>query len=530
MRKKFSMRNVNQKISDFFSLGNELRRIKKKYRETFSFEQNQKAIVLIEAFQVPSNEIAILHFLKSLNNVSKFTPVLYCMSNRTFFSRFKVRLRFYFSPMYSAGVRKIILIDPKLDPKLTTMNEADEIFKTIKTLKDFENLTVEGIAIGDIFYDHYLRKFSRHTIDLSDSNLVPEMKNFIFFTKKFKEICKSYEVRAILVSHTAYRWAIPARIGVEYDLDVYQITGESAYKISKQRPFAYTDYLDYPLMFQELSIKERQEALDAAEMRLKSRLGGEIGIDMPYSFKSAYQPSAFYADRVLSDSNKIKVLIAIHDFYDSPHPFGWNLHEDIYEWLCELKRISLGVEFEWYIKTHPEIVGEGKKIIEEFVVGAENFTIIPPETSHLQLIREGITCALTVFGTIASEYPYLGIPVINASINNPHIKYSFSISPKSRSEYLDVITNLDKIKVDIKKNEILEYYFMHNLYPIKSLLFYDYELYLEEIGGYSNSMSLAAYNLYIKSKNRIPESEIEATFSRFLKSGDQRLGRKHLTQ
>jgi hypothetical protein len=529
MGNKWSIKIVYRRITDFFALSDELRKIKNKYRKTFSFDQNQKTIVLIEAFQVPSNEIAILHFLKALNNKSKFTPVLYCMKNGNFFSRLKLRLRLFFSPIYSAGVRKIILIDPNLDSKLSTAKEADAILRTLKTLKDFENLVVDEISIGDIFYDHYLRENNHHTIDLSDSKLIPEIKNFIFYTKKFKEICKTYEVRTILVSHTAYRWAIPARIGVEYDLDVYQITGESAYKISKQRPFAYTDYLDYPLMFKELSIQERQEALNLAEARLKSRLSGEVGIDMPYSSKSAFQPSAFYTGRVLSDSNKIKVLIAVHDFYDSPHPFGWNLHEDIYEWLCELKRISKVVDYEWYIKTHPEIVGEGKQILENFVADAEHFIIIPPETSHLQLIEEGITCALTVYGTIASEYPYLGVPVVNASINNPHVKYSFSISPKSKAEYFDVITNLDKLDTKFNKNEILEYYFMHNLYPIKSLLFYDYELYLEEIGGYSNSMSSAAYKLYITSENRIPEAEIESAFDHFLKSGDQRLGRKHLT-
>jgi hypothetical protein len=529
VRGKSSVEELYESIVKFFALSDELRKIKKKYKTVFNFDQKQKTIVLIEAFQVASNEIAILHFLKAMNNKSQFTPVLYCMTSGNIYSRFKVRLRFYFSPIYAAGVRKIIFIDQNLNPMLNITIDSEKILGTIRTLKDFENLSVEEIAIGDIFYDNYLRENKCHTIDLSNPNLIPAINNFIYYVKKFKEICKTYEVCAILVSHTAYKWAIPARIGLHLNLDVFQITGESAFRISKERPFAYTDYLDYPSMFKSLSFAERQGALTKAEGRLTKRFSGEIGIDMPYSSKSAFKRIASNRDRVLRDSDKIKILVAVHDFYDSPHPFGWNLHEDIYEWLCELKKISLNVDFEWYIKTHPDIVGEGKRILEKFALDSDKFTIIPPDTSHLQLIEEGLTCALTVYGTIASEYPYLGVPVINASVNNPHIKYSFSISPKSQLEYREVITNIDSMKININKNEVLEYYFMHNMYPIKSLLFHDYELYLEEIGGYSKSMSSAAYNIYLESANRIGESEIESTFSHFLQSGDQRLGRKHVT-
>ena len=43
------------------------------------------------------------------------------------------------------------------------------------------------------------------------------------------------------------------------------------------------------------------------------------------------------------------------------------------------------------------------------------------------------------------EYAYLDIPVINATRNNPHINYNFSINPLSLSDYKNKLNNLKKI-------------------------------------------------------------------------------------
>ena len=59
---------------------------------------------------------------------------------------------------------------------------------------------------------------------------------------------------------------------------------------------------------------------------------------------------------------------------------------------------------------------------------------------------------LTVNGNIVvGEYPYFGIPAINASLNHPHINYNFSVTPKNKNEYLRLIKNLSLLKYKIKK-------------------------------------------------------------------------------
>ena len=71
-----------------------------------------------------------------------------------------------------------------------------------------------------------------------------------------------------------------------------------------------------------------------ADERLKRRFSGEIGVDMAYSTKSAYGVSKH--PRLIKKSNKTKILIAAHCFFDSPHAYGNNLFPDFYEWLLFL--------------------------------------------------------------------------------------------------------------------------------------------------------------------------------------------------
>ncbi len=48
----------------------------------------------------------------------------------------------------------------------------------------------------------------------------------------------------------------------------------------------------------------------------------------------------------------------------------------------------------------------------------------------IRSLKRGINAALTIHGTVGSEYPFFKIPVINASLNNSHIKYNFNLHPK----------------------------------------------------------------------------------------------------
>ena len=152
-----------------------------------------------------------------------------------------------------------------------------------------------------------------------------------------------------------------------------------------------------------------------------------------------------HSNRILFDTkdSEIKILVATHDFFDSPHSYGFNFYPDFYVWLETLGRISEKTNYKWYLKTHPDPIGDSDKVLIELEKRFPKFEVIPSDTSHHELIKNGINIALTVFGTIGWEYPALGIPTINASKNNPHSKFNFSITPNNRIEYEMILLNLD---------------------------------------------------------------------------------------
>lgn len=487
--------------------------IRKYYKNNFKFEQYSKKIVLIEAFQVPSNEISILYFLKSLKLQKTFTPIAFYFNEKNKINRLKLRIRFLLSPTYAAGIRRFIIIDlDKNNAKLNDL-ETEQSIRGINSNYELEKFTYKNILIGDLLYDEFLSDNQCPTIDVKDQSCYLQVRKFTSIVDQFHNIFFKLDIDAVLVSHCVYRWAIPARIAVENNIPAYQVTGESIYRITDSRPFAYTDFFDYPKIFSSLMDESKEAGLKKAKSNLERRFGGEVGVDMPYSTKSAFVAieKNDLEREVLKISPKIKILVAVHDFYDSPHPFGFNFYPDIYLWLESLALLSNRVDYDWYIKTHPDIQGIGKSIIEEFCRLNPQFSLLPADTSHHNIIKDGINFVLTIWGTVAVEYSYFNIPVINASVNNPHTSYNFSITPGTREEYESLILNLKALTHQIDKEEIYQYYFVNNIYKTKSILFHDYERYLNEIGGYKNSMSHLVYKYFLKSNNtRKPTDIIDA--------------------
>ena len=82
-----------------------------------------------------------------------------------------------------------------------------------------------------------------------------------------------------------------------------------------------------------------KEFIQLAFDRIKLRFDGNIGVDMPYSKKSAYS-NKYKNKPIIKKSSKIKILIAAHCFSDSPHGHGKHLFADFYDWIDFLGKLS----------------------------------------------------------------------------------------------------------------------------------------------------------------------------------------------
>ena len=332
--------------------------------------------------------------------------------------------------------------------------------QTIQTKKELIDYEILGINIGQDIYEHYLMEM-HPTVDFSDERLYVLLKKAIKKCLFWQSYLKHNDVCTIIISHDCYLGNIIRRVANSENIDVFQLTTSFGIKqdtgINCGSNFKY-----YHNLFMQLNEKKKVEIKSWAKKQLSRRFAGEIGVDMSYSKKSSF--GAIKSADVLKHSNRLKVLICSHCFFDNPYCYGKDLlFTDFYEWLCFLGRMSECTDYEWYLKIHPDYRPGTKETLAKILSRFPKIVIVPEDTSHIQLVQEGIKYVFTVYGTVGCEYPLMGVPVINAG-NNPHIAYDFCYHPKTVEEYKQLILNLPTLHKEINKEDIYEFYGIHHQY------------------------------------------------------------------
>ena len=399
------------------------------------------------------------------------------------------------------------------------------LLESIRTKRDIEEIHLDGVWVGDLIYDSYLRDCNKPTIAPEDrafkSYLLAAVETYTYWCDYFN----AHDVRALNLSHCGFVSSIPLRIALKRSIPSFQANATHLYRLSQERPIAYTEFIDFPDLFSKLPIEIQKSGPELAKRRIDRRLSGEVGVDMAYVKNTAY--GAFKSSRLITESPRKKVLVATHCFFDSPHGYGGNLFPDLYDWIYFLGEMSLNTDYDWYIKTHPDYLEGTVEVIDSFINKYTKFVSLPADASHHQIINEGIDVALTVYGTIGFEYAALGIPVINASRCNPHIAYDFNFHPKDMHEYEQMLLNLGGISLQINKMQVYEYYYMKHLYYSDSWLFKDYNQTILKIGGYAEQFTSKVYGNWLEDFTAQRHDLVVAILQKFVSSGDFRLGPQH---
>ena len=422
----------------------------------------------------------------------------------------------------SFGVNEFIELRTNKFQRARARNMYEDVIDRLHNNREIEDLHLNGVWVGDLFYDSFLMTHKLPTINISSSVfrkfLLKSIELFVFWDDYFAK----NDVRAINVSHCVYNLAIPLRIAVMKGIEAYQASLTHIYRLNSDNLFAYSkEFSSFREQFSALPLDVRDQGTSLAKLRIKRRFEGEVGVDMLYSTKSAY--GATRHNRLLRPSRRKKILIATHCFYDSPHAFGKNIFPDFYEWIEFLGEISELTDYDWYIKTHPDYLPGTKDIIDKFVLRFPKFTLLPSDSSHHQIVSEGIDVALTCYGTIGFEYAALGIMVINASQNNQHIAYNFNLHARDVTHYREMLINLNRLELIIDPIEIYEYYFMRYIFNTDDLFFKNYNQTILEIGGYYKQFTPLIYKSWLAEWSDESHRGINNALKDFINSGDYRM-------
>ena len=284
----------------------------------------------------------------------------------------------------------------------------------------------------------------------------------IVYTEHFLRLMKNIRVRDVLLSHENYiYYAIPAEVLVRNGRSLHFIS-ENGYVKASRLFYQFDQFRCYREIFSTLSCSVQRDLKAEARAKLNRRLSGELKVDMDYQELSAYH-SERCTTQIHSNIN-VSVLVALHCFIDNPHAYQKLQYIDFYEWLEELlSELTQNGEFDIYLKTHRDAPKTTKLTALEFSKRYKNTNLLDANVSMRQLVDEGLNIAITGYGSVAHELPYMGIPVIS-SLYNPHVAYSFSYMKKSSQFYTDAIHRaLAEYSKQEAQSQIEEFYAIRNI-------------------------------------------------------------------
>ncbi|CAN1525670.1 hypothetical protein MCEORH2_01263 [Methylophilaceae bacterium] len=485
-------------------------------------DEPRESIVLVELYGVHQTVLAFSYFANILAEKHQSKILSFSLSYRS-------KLIYYLRNRKMIEIYKSFNVKSHLNMNITArqLNRAlytvEDILLGIKSKHDVLNILIDGNLVGNEIYEAYLKEHSKPTIDIFSIEfrnfLLECVKTYVFWYDYFNK----NDVKGVVLSHGIYRYGIIKTIANRKGIPVYLPTVRSLYCLNKPDEWGIPRYDLYHEQFQLLSHEARLNGLDWAKERLSLRLSGKVGVDMSYSTKSAFNPN-FFSNNVLRKSNRIKVLITTHCFFDNPNCYGRNLFPDFYEWISFLGEISEITNYDWYLKSHPDLMPGNDEVLSELLNKYKNITRLPSETSHLQLVDEGISFVLTVYGSVGHEYPLLGTTVINAGNKNPHVGYDFNIHANNIKEYRNYLLNLEKIKHKADIEKIYEFYFMHHKIcgVIENFFFKSFDNFLSTISAKDQNSSIA-YEYYLNEITQESDELICHKIEKFIESGDYRL-------
>jgi hypothetical protein len=287
------------------------------------------------------------------------------------------------------------------------------------------------------------------------------------------------------------------------DIVIYSFGNEQnmAKQLSKFNIYHTASFLKYKNDYINLNITRNN-----AEKFLDERLNGKIDIATSYMKESAYKIKINNIPDV-----KNNIIIFLHDFYDSMYNYGDLVFCDFLSWVEYTIMILEKYKIPFYLKPHPNQIEDSAKVVDNLIKKFPSIKILSSKITNKQLVDGGIKAGISMYGTVAHELTYMGIPVI-LSAQNPHSSYDFCFEAKSKDEYENLIKDYLLLKLpNDYKEQVESFYYIHNLNKTKE----EIEL-LEVIAKFRQIGTIYTQEELNKFKQYSNEIKINEAFKNFI--------------
>lgn len=475
----------------------------------------------------PSISLGLANFLPLLVNRLEAEPISFYGTYGGLATKLKETIRLRLSFYGYIGIRRFKLFSfsrkpnhyKQLAESLIDQNQSPELF---------ERLKYRNVLVGDTVYDSFLRANNLPTIDFGHPDLLEKLTNALRYIDILYDYFSVEEVKAVCIIETTYMLALPGRVAFEFNVEVFIISHSRVFRLSKEEYIGFHEFLKFKSVYDSLPREIKNWGIDRAKLALPTilaRAGFELSSKV--SFNHFPQGHSYKLRKPL------KLLVSAHDFFDSPHRVGFAFFSDFYVWLSFLNSIALETNYEWYVRTHPNARPWNQEVLNSIFENNPSVTLLSPTMPNAELVKMDFSAVLTVFGTVGSEWPLYGVPVINASSKHKHMNISGNITPKNKEDYIHLLLNLDSLEFheENPQESWSQYIFMRDFFMQKSLN----TRFLEEI-AFEMGIGLErllrrgfdwSFAHKIMRSEQYPNALIEVGFRKFIESGEYFLNRKH---
>ena len=341
--------------------------------------------------------------------------------------------------------------------------KSKKILQEQKNIENFINYEVDGIKIGKIVYEHYIRFTGNPTIKEFDFKVNYFLFKALEYNVYAKNLFKKKNIKYVVLSEKQFipsglifqnalinnckvfaRVGGPSNVGLRL-FDNKNEFFKSRYNISsKLVNNVYEKNLDKVIFYADKILRNR------FENEKNNEIQDIRGADLAFKKKIDFTKNTL-CEKFNWDMSKPIAVIFDHHYLDGIYDSDRLYYRDNLEWikstLSEIKNIK---DVNWLIKGHPSEPSE----LHQSKTNTENeFKKIAGKSKHMKLFPKNysagllpkiVSLAITCNGSVGIEYPCLGIPCILA--NSAHYSDNgFTIEPQTKKEYFEYLNNVSKI-------------------------------------------------------------------------------------
>ncbi|MEK8045025.1 hypothetical protein [Ideonella margarita] len=338
---------------------------------------------------------------------------------------------------------------------------AGRLWRSLQACDDISGLRIDGVLVGDLVIDSFLRFRPSPRFDVTD----PFVRHVLWQCLRDLRRAGAWFAKArpsmYLSSYSTYiEHGIAVRVALAHGVPVRVYGNFITFgkRLSTEDVFHTVDTSDYRRAFD--ARPDQAECLAEADRQLSVRLSGGIDTATSYMKVSAYADSGTAVPVEVNGA----VVIFLHDFYDSPHVYGDLVFPDFWVWLDFTVKTLREAGIPFWVKPHPNQIALSSEVMKDLQREHPDLRLLSASITNAQLVRAGMRCGVTVYGTVAHELAYLGVPCISCA-RHPHHAFEFARTASTAAEYQSMLRTPGHCPLPQAemKRQALAFYFMHNL-------------------------------------------------------------------